>query len=244
MKKFLLTFFLLSASQSAIAAEKWKITSLEWPPYTGKNLPEGGAAIAVLRSALKTQDIELIVEFYPWSRAKETAKNITYAGFYPAWPEEVTRGFIPSITLFYSPVGFVERKKHPLVWNTLTDLNGKSIGIVQDYGNTIEFNELVKNGKIKSEISTDDLTNIRKVAANRMDAALIDLNNLEYLLKYYSDELPNEVQANKKILANKKLLFAVNSKYPQKNTALKIKQGMSKIDADKIINDYKAKYLQ
>jgi polar amino acid transport system substrate-binding protein len=96
MFKALLIATAVLFSQVASAAETWKITSLDWQPFSGKALPEGGASIAVLRAALKAEGIELQVEFYPWTRAIETAKQPGYAGVYPSWPEDVAPGFTGS----------------------------------------------------------------------------------------------------------------------------------------------------
>ena len=226
------------------AAEKWKITSLDWQPFSGKALPEGGAGIAVLRAALKAENIELEVEFYPWTRAIETAKEPGYAGVYPSWPEDVAPGFTGSSVLFKSPVGFVEAKEAPLVWSKLEDLKGKKIGTVQDYGNTQEFMKLVKNGTIKTEVVVDDITNIKKVAAGRLDGAFIDLNNLKYFLKNDAKEIASKVQANPKVLDSKNLVLAVNNSFTNKTAAAILNRGIAKIDADKIIKDYMEKHMK
>jgi polar amino acid transport system substrate-binding protein len=228
----------------AMAAEKWKITSLDWQPFAGKTLPDGGAGIAVLRAALKAEGIELVVEFYPWSRAIETAKGPDYAGVYPSWPEDVGEGFSKSPMLFKSAVGFVEPKAKPLVWSKLADLKGKTIGTVQDYGNTTEFMALIKDGTIKTQVVVDDMTNIKKVAGGRIDGAFIDLANLDYFLKNDAKDVAASVQANAKVLDTKDLVLGINNKFANKNAAEIIKRGVAKIDADKIIKDYMAKNIK
>lgn len=234
----------LLLSFSAFAAEKWKVTSLDWQPFSGKALPEGGAGIAVLRAALNAEGIELEVEFYPWTRAIETAKEPGYAGVYPSWPEDVADGFSASAVLFKSPVGFVEPKVKPLVWSKLDDLKGKKIGTVQDYGNTPEFMRLIKLGSIKTEVVGDDLTNIKKVAADRLDGAFIDLNNLSYFLKNDAKDLASKVQANPKVLDSKDLVLAVNKQFSNKKANAILNSGIAKIDAEKIIKDYMEKYMK
>lgn len=243
VKSWVISLLLLCALP-AMAAEKWKVTSLDWQPFSGKNLPEGGAGIAVLRAALKAEGIELEVEFYPWTRAIDTAKDPGYAGVYPSWPEDVSAGFSKSPTLFKSAVGFVEPKAKPLVWNKLEDLNGKVIGTVQDYGNTVEFMKLIKAGTIKTQVVVDDMTNIKKVAAGRLDGAFIDLANLSYFLKNDAKDLASSVQANAKALDTKDLVLGINDKFANKQAAEILKRGIAKIDPDKIIKDYMAKHIK
>ncbi len=52
----------------ASAGEVWVITSLDWQPYSDSNSPQQGFSIHKLRTLLKRENIELRVEFYPWSR--------------------------------------------------------------------------------------------------------------------------------------------------------------------------------
>lgn len=241
-KKLVIAAVMVIANVSH-AEEVWLVTSLEWPPFSGKNLPEGGAGVAVLRAALATQDVKLAVEFYPWSRALMKAKNPRYVGVYPAWPEDVQVGFSSSTVLFKSPVGFVEPKSAPLQWARLKELAGKKIGIVQDYGNTPEFMQLVNDKIIKTELVMDDLTNVRKVASGRIDAAFIDLNNLAYFLKHDASDIAHKVQANAKIIASKDLVLAINANFVGRDVNATLSRGLAKIDAERIIKDYMRQHL-
>lgn len=231
----------MAFANASLADEVWLVTSLEWPPFSGQNLPEQGAGIAVLRAALATQGIQLRVEFYPWTRALLTAKDPRYAGVYPSWPEDVGPGFFASSVMFKSPVGFVEPKSKPLRWTRLADLTGKKIGVVQDYGNTPEFMQLIQSKAIRTEVVIDDLTNVRKVAGGRIDGAFIDLNNLAYYLKFDAKGLANKVQANEKVIGTKDLVIALNSKYANRDAGETLSRGLAKIDSDRIIRDYMRK---
>jgi polar amino acid transport system substrate-binding protein len=44
---------LVFAGAAAAQEPRAKLTSLEWPPYSGAALPGGGLTVAVLRTALK-----------------------------------------------------------------------------------------------------------------------------------------------------------------------------------------------
>jgi polar amino acid transport system substrate-binding protein len=242
LKKLAITAALFLSTSITCAAETWKVTSLEWQPFAGKTLPEGGAGIAVLRAALKAEGVDLEVEYLPWTRAIDTGKDPKYVGVFPCWPEDVVEGYSKSAVIFKSPVGFVEPKSKPLVWEKLDDLKGKKIGVVQDYGNTPEFMKLVKSGVILTEVVLDDGKNILKVAAGRVDGAFIDLNNLSYLLKYDAKESASKVQANKKVVDTKDLLLGINNNFKGAKVEEILKRGLSKIDPDKIIKEYLKKH--
>lgn len=241
MKYYLLVLSLLF-SLNLVAAEKWKITSLEWPPFSGASLPDGGAGIMVLREALKTEGIYLEVKFLPWTRAIAEAKESDVAGYYPAWPEDVLDGFSKSDVIFKSPVGFVELATKPIVWTKIEDLKGKKIGTVQDYGNTAEFNAAVKAGIIITEVVSSDDINVKKVANERIDGAFIDLNNLDFFLKNDMKDLKGKVQANSKIIAEKDLVLAINRSFKNKDAPSIIKKGLSKIKSEKMVKDWLLKY--
>ncbi len=67
IKKILL-IALLAACSSVMAAEKVKLTSLDWPPYTSEALKEKGASAAVAKAAFAAVGYDLTIEFYPWKR--------------------------------------------------------------------------------------------------------------------------------------------------------------------------------
>lgn len=227
-------------------AETWKVASQDWAPFSGKSLPEGGACIVVLRELLKAEGIDLIVEFYPWLRTIETGSKKEYVGVYPAYAEELPKeGFIPSVDIFSSPLAFAEPVSKPLVWTTLDDLKGKVIGVCKGYGTTDEFVEKVDSGVITVDAITGeapDLQNLKKVAAGRVDASVIDAGVFEYYLNN-TPELQGNVQLNSRFLAMKPSLVALNKAFPNKNAEEIIKRGLAKINPDQIIADYMKKYF-
>lgn len=95
-----ITFCVFPFSQ----AEEWKITSLDWEPYSSSTMASQGNIIQKLRNLLKTEGIDLIVEFYPWKRSKFLAKKEGYVGYFPAWPEEVD----PCCFFASPPIGLSE----------------------------------------------------------------------------------------------------------------------------------------
>lgn len=108
----LTTFLFLCAwAGPAPAGDVWTVTALDWPPYSGPDLPDQGTAIAALRRTLTVKDIELRVIFLPWARAKMEAAEHDYAGYCPAWPEEVEPGFTASPPIGFSRIAVVARNR-------------------------------------------------------------------------------------------------------------------------------------
>jgi len=235
----LLTFSCFIAS----ADQKIYLTSLSWPPYSDKKLPDQGASVAVAKAAFKAMNYELVVDFYPWSRAVNNAKDTgsKYVGYFPEYySKEIAKEFIFSDEMGSGPLGFVQKKSNAIKWENLNDLSQYKIGTVQDYVNTEEFDQNAANGKINVKTVVSDLHNIRKVAATRIDLAVIDKNVLSYLLKSEPElsQIKNELEFNSKLLANKKLYICFR-KGPEGDRLTKIfNEGIKKIDVDKIMTEH------
>ncbi len=234
--KNVLSFYLDIFFSIMSHAEKWIVTTLEWPPFTCEKCPDQGAGVKVLREALKTKGIEIEFVFLPWSRAIADGKLDQYIGYYPAWMEDIQEGFTASSPLYSSPLGFIEPKSRPLKWEKLSDLKGKTIGVVQDYGNTKAFNELVKAKVILTDIATSDEINVKKVAAGRLDAAIIDINNAKWFLMNDYKAEASKIQINSKIIEPKDLHIPFNAK--NKHKAILLKEAFQKISGQKIVDDY------
>lgn len=245
MKKQLLTTvtsLCVYFTASSALAEKWVVTTLEWPPFTCEKCPDQGAGAKALREAMKSVGVEVEFRFLPWSRAIKEAGSANIIGYYPSWPEDIVSGFHGSEVVFQSPVGFIEPKAKPLNWNSLDDLKGKTIGIVQDYGNTPDFNAKAKAGVFKTDTVVSDDINVKKVAAEKLDGAIIDLNNAKWFLQTDLKSLAPKVTVNSKVLENKNLLVAFNTANKDKNA--KLAEALKKVNTKKIVDDYLATHLK
>lgn len=240
-KKLALSIILsLSITPSAFSDTIY-LTSLDWAPYSGKNLKDQGASVAVAKAAFKAMGHELVVDFFPWTRAvnEATSPSSKYLGYFPEYIYE-SDSFVFSDSMGQSPLGIVESKKKPISWQTLQDFSNYKLGVVQDYVNTEELDALIASGALKVKTATSDATNVQKVAGGRIDAAVIDSNVLGYLLKNDKKlkKLQGKVQMNSKILTNKELFVAFkNSAEGQKWLAI-YNQGLNKIDVDAIMAPY------
>jgi polar amino acid transport system substrate-binding protein len=209
------------------------LTSLEWPPFTGEHLKDQGTNTVVVKAAFKAMGYSAEVEFVPWSRAVALARESDeFIGYFPEYlADSVAEQFIYSDPIGRSPIGFVERADAPVVWTTLKDLQGLTIGTVQDYVNTDEFDRMAATGELKVETAIDDVSNVRKVLAGRIPLAVIDRNVLEYLLATVPDltEHRNALQFNTRQLEDK-YLFACFRKGPEGEKMVKIfNEGLRKL---------------
>jgi len=236
---------LLAAPVPAVAQEveadvrTVRLTSLEWPPYSGKDLPQQGASIAVVRAALAAMGHRLEVEFVPWTQAVALGQD-GGSGFHGYLPEytspEIEHTFQLSREIGRSPLGFVERQSAPVRWQTLTDLREERIGVVRGYINTQEFDARVARGELNAVPASDDLTNVRKVMTGRLPLAVIDRHVLAYLMQHERSvtDARHVLQFNARLLEEKSLHVAVQ-RSPRGDWTLKIiNAGLQRIDANAI----------
>ncbi len=188
-------------------SETWRIAALEWPPYASPDIPDGGIAVAALRKTLAKADIELQVEYMPWTRAQALARTGAYAGYFPAWPEEVQIGFKGSLPLVMSKVGVVQRKDKPINWTDVSNLFERNrVGFVNTYVYPHDIQIQINNvlGANPGAENERDLT--RTLSAGRVDLAITDPN----VMLYFARELGvDNLEANPKTIAEKALVLAM-----------------------------------
>lgn len=242
-KKFAALALSCLMMMSAHAKEKVFLTSLEWPPYAGANLPEQGASVAVAKAAFDAMGYELVVEFYPWSRAVNLAKNNPkYAGYFPEYySESGAQEWVFSESMGSSPLGFAQPANKPVNWSSMKDLEQYTIGVVRGYVNTEAFDEKVANGEIKAIPVTADLNNMQKVATGRIDMAVIDKNVMNYLFNNEPElkSLQGKASFNDKLLEDKTLHVAFKKSAKGEELSKVFNDGLKKIDVKAIM----AKYL-
>lgn len=162
----------------AIAAESVtvRIASLEWPPYTGETLPDGGSAVARLRDAYAAVGVQLQVEYLPWSRAVMAARtDPAVIGYFPEYDAATVRKhWLLSEPVGNSELGFAEPYDRPIVWRGPDTLAPLRVGVVQDYVNTDALDARIASGDQPFERSVSDRINLLKLAHHRVDVAVVD----------------------------------------------------------------------
>lgn len=228
--------WLLGCVAGPAAAETFRLTSLEWPPYSGAQLEHQGLSIRVARAAFEAMGHSLEVDFFPWKRAVQVGLGPDYSGYYPEYHSED----LAESTCAFSdqagsgPLGFVESPAAPVTWRTLDDLAAHSIGTVAGYVNTAEFDQRAADGRLKTEPVKNDMTNVRKVAAQRLDLAVIDANVLKWLMTWNAD-LNGKVRMNDRLL-EKKGLYVCFKKTPDADRARQIfNEGLRRIDIERLM---------
>ncbi len=180
---------LLATTLPASAEERqMRLASLEWLPYVGSSLPAQGLSSFITAQAAARFGYSVKIDYFPWKRAMQLGgRDPAYSGYFPAYytPERAAECHF-SQPIGVSTVGFAYMDTAPFDWNTLDDLAQPSrlaLGVVFGYSNGDKFDALVKQGRLKTENSSSDGQNLRKLALGRLRAAVVDSAVLRYLLK-------------------------------------------------------------
>lgn len=161
-----------------------RMLTLFWPPYTGETLPYGGESTRILRSVFEREGIPVEVGYVPWSRAMTMFQQQQVDILYPGYPERAGQdGCLLSAAYQTTSLSLVERRDTPLRWNLLSDLEAYTLGVVRGYVNSPGVDALIRAHRLKVESDGSDATNIRKVAAGRIDGAFIDPQVYRYLME-------------------------------------------------------------
>jgi len=220
LSKYLITvlFIFLSVSCQIQAQNNiLYMTSLEWPPYSGKKLHNQGITVAASKAIFKAMDYELVVDFYPWSRAIKLglSEKTKYIGYFPEYySSAISKTCNFSQPVGSSQLGFAQLKANPISWKTLDDIAKLNrVGIVQGYVNSAEFDKRVVSGNIKTDVAISDLINLKKLAAGRFPLMVIDKYVLEYLLENKPElsQFKNKIEFNEKLLEEKYLYLCFNN---------------------------------
>lgn len=183
MRLTMIILLLLGCCSTAAAQTAYRLTSLDWPPYTGAELEHQGSITQTLRDALTADELELDVRFLPWNRAVKMVRDgDDYIGYFPEYISRKTN-CLYSRPLDISPLGLAYRSDTELTWSELRDLAGYRIGVVDGYLNTPEFDHLAETGILSVEKTLSDRQNLLKLLYRRIDLAVIDRRVMEYWMQ-------------------------------------------------------------
>jgi len=178
---------LIFASTENAYCEVIRLATMNWQPFYGKNLSEGGFFTALSREAFKRSGYELKVVFIPWKRALERSKEGNFDGLLGAYYSDERENHY----YFTDPIAsndevFITRKGHDITYNNLDDLKNIRIGGLRGGA---QSTELIKQG-FRIELASDDILNIKKLNFKRFDLIIIGKQSFYYLLSSLEELKP------------------------------------------------------
>lgn len=156
---------------SAPAEETITIATLEYAPWTGKNLKSNGFVNHVISEAFQRKGYTVKYTYLPWARGVAETKNGNYSALsYVYWSKDREKEFLLSDPISEEKIVFFHLKSNPMNdWKTLEDLKHYKIGATRGYTYTKEFWLAAKTKRLIVEATHSDLQNFKKLLAGRID---------------------------------------------------------------------------
>ena len=183
MQKLIINI-LLFLSFSVAKSELIKMTTLDWPPFYGKNLENGGFFTALTSEVLKVQNHSLKVDFLPWARALSKGKQGKYHAVLGCWyTKEREKHFIFSKTNVDSTPHFLALPDSTIKIEKFDNLHGHRIGLIRGYAVSPQLKEALSTKKVrKIEASSHDAL-YRLLQVERIDLVLENSTVMKAKLK-------------------------------------------------------------
>jgi len=189
-----------------------KLTTLDWPPYCGPSLPDGGYVCKAVRLAAAKAGYAVEIEFLPWNRAVEAVLLGEADGYFPEYPSDLDPGkYLYAGPLPAAPLVFASLAGKTHAWPPLDGLKGAVIGVVRGYRNTEEFDA---RADLNKDYSDTDRQNLEKLLAGRTDLIVIDWAVCNFLLGEMGEGQRGRVTSLSPVLDEKTLVVAFGRNNP------------------------------
>jgi polar amino acid transport system substrate-binding protein len=156
---------------SASAEEIITIATLEYHPWTGKNLKFNGFVNHVITEAFKRKGYNVRYTYLPWKRGVTETKNGKYSALsYVYFSKDREKEFYLSDPISVEKIVLFHLKSNPIKdWKTLEDLSDYRFGATRGYTYTKKFWDLEKTRRLMVDITNSDIQNFKKLLAGRID---------------------------------------------------------------------------
>lgn len=162
----------LLTADVAVAKERIRLVTCEWPPYAGKNLPNYGFTSEIIVKAFDAVDYSADIAFYSWKRClRKTRHGNADAVFSAYHTDERAETFAMSDPYVYSSLYLCARAGSGITYERLEDLRGLRIGVVLGFANSPAFDNADYLTKVTA---VSDMINLRKLLTHIVDLIVID----------------------------------------------------------------------
>jgi polar amino acid transport system substrate-binding protein len=238
---------------SASAEEIVTIATLEYHPWTGKNLKSNGFVNHVITEAFQRRGYTVRFTYLPWKRAVTETKSGQYTALsYVYWSKDREKEFYLSDPISEEKIVLFHLKSNSIKdWKTLEDLKDYKFGATRGYTYTKEFWDAAKSKRLMVDVTNTDKQNFKKLLVGRIDIFPSGfVNGLSLLQKEFNPGIPRLISFHSKPLSKTTGHLAfTRSKKNSENLARIFNQGLAKLKQeglfDKFIKDLLAgKYSQ
>lgn len=201
---------------SAEAPLSVRFSNQEYPPFAGSQLPDGGILTRLVSEVFRRAQVRVSYEWYPNNRALQLARNGDVDGSVGWTPSEARqRDLLFSDEVLPFRMVFFQRKGEHYPWQTLPDLSPWRVGVTLGNFYSPAFDRLVRQGVLKTDESGDDVSNMRKLAARRVDLVPMERESGLYLLRQHLPAQAAQLQPQDKAYWQAPMGIVVWRHHPQ-----------------------------
>ena len=156
---------------SASAEEIITIATLEYHPWTGKNLKFNGFVNHVITEAFQRKGYSVKFTYLPWKRGVIETKNGNYSAIsYVYSSKDREKEFYLSDPISVEKIVLFHLISNPIKdWKTLDDLKNYKFGATRGYTYTKEFWQAAESKRINVDVTDSDKQNFQKLLVGRID---------------------------------------------------------------------------
>ncbi len=173
-------------------ADTLVLAATEYPPYYSEALPRGGPVTELTVTALRRAGHVVQVRFLPWARALRLGELGEVDGLIGIWHSpERERHFLYSRPVAHNHVVLCHKPgTGPKRFTGFPALKPYTVGVVRG---DADPPGLTAAG-IRTDAVNDDLQNLRKLSAGRIDLVLVDSRVARYLASRHLPQLAATMQ--------------------------------------------------
>lgn len=197
----------------SLNAETVHIVSSEFVPHNGENLPRQGYAIELVKQIFANEQCDIRIEFLPWPRALQQAKNGEAAAIVTLWYDTTRAEYLNYPTPLYNNVmRLYHHNNRPVSFENLTDLTGKRLilGLVRGYS----YNPMIVSAPFELVEVFSDLESLKMLALGRVDLVIAEQMVAEYLLKTELSPYNTLISSVGPVLEEKPMYLAFSKAHP------------------------------
>ena len=243
MKKLLLVGLLACVSVCSAWAQKVTVVTEEYPPYNYLDASKKitGISSDVVEEVLKRAKLDYQLGIYPWARAYQMAQDGPNVLIYSIGRSDKREALFKWVDVIAPYDVYLYRLKSRNDVN-VTDLASAKTYKIGGVREDVRAQFLEKEGA-KLDIATDDSTNVKKLAAGRIDLMPIDEMGMVALYKREGLD-PASVVKTIKLDALSAGLYMAFSKQTPDEVVNRSKAALAEMRKDGTLEKIKAKYLK
>lgn len=217
----------------------------DYAPFSGKDLPGGGLATALVRQAFAQEEVSVSIDFRPWQFGYRQVQEGDYDATYPyIWTQERNDLFLYSDPLISYHYLLFSSQDNPIEAARMEDLTGLRVCLPVGWALEHSLAPLIAAGQLVEQRAADVPACLRRILAGQSDFIVLDT----WTGPQYLRQAGLTGRMHRSQLSKASILYLIVPRSRPKAAALidRFNKGLERLRAqggyDAIIKKYRALY--